>query len=670
MTRTTVQVNALPPIPQGVDDAIAIALLGFPVFPVALTPKGDGTFKKKPIHVGWQAKASTDPTAIRKMWLGESNAHVGILMGNGLVLIDPDAKKGARGIEVWEQYTSERGISLAYTLTTPTGGKHIFLRTKVRVESKDAWLTSVDVKGDSVGGGGFAVAYSVNMTRYSALQWMPEAMEMELSSPEPDERPTPGPLGPERDPALGVHGYAAGSVSKILANLRNLKLLELPLWNTTVYKEARNLLEFASSRWSGYTREQAHADLMEHAPTDGGFGPAEHQKCWDSAVEGHEKNGEKTRALPEGCDPNEPARDPNTDPSNDFGAWTTDEQLIAELVGGPVAPGMKSGGRPSRMVGGGAFILDAPRGVKPLWGNGSDVLWAEGEALMICGPSGVGKTRLARDLIRARISGGETVLGLPVAGGRRVLYLAMDRPRQIQRLLAGGLATLDRELLDERLVVWQGPPPEDVAKVTDTLLKLARQADADTIVVDSVKDAAIGLSDDAVGAGYNRARQECIAAGVEVLELHHTTKRGPNGAAPTTLADVYGSAWITNGAGSVVLLYGQPGDPIVDFRHLKQPEDVVGPYQLLHDVDGISIYHAADLLALARVAGSGGITAGDAAAALFDAQTPDKNQRETARRRLRRLATQGLLIEIPGDAATSKSSVWTSTATSTGGVTA
>lgn len=653
MTRTTVQVHALTPIPLGVEDALAIAQLGFPVFPVALTPKGDGTFKKKPIHVGWQAKASTDPTAIRKMWLGESNAHVGILMGNGLVLIDPDAKNGARGIEVWEQYMSEHGIKLAYTLTTPTGGKHIFLRTKVRVESKDAWLTNVDVKGDSVGGGGFAVAYSVNMTRYSALQWMPEAMETELSSPEKDERPTAEPIGPTRDPALGVDPYAAAVIERELLRLDECELLGLDYWNSTTFAVACNLLEFANSPWSGYSREQAHADLLDRAPTDSGFGPREHEERWDSAIQ---RIGDKGRP------------DPHSGASNDF------QPVVGEPSAEPVAVERVSSGsnqgRPSRMVGGGAFILDAPHGVKPLWGNGSDVLWAEGEALMICGPSGVGKTRLARDLIRARISGGETVLGLPVAGGRRILYLAMDRPRQIQRLLAGGLATLDRELLDERLVVWQGPPPEDVAKVTDTLLKLARQADADTIVVDSVKDAAIGLSDDAVGAGYNRARQECIAAGVEVLELHHTTKRGPNGASPTTLADVYGSAWITNGAGSVVLLYGQPGDPIVDFRHLKQPEDVVGPYQLLHDVDGISIYHAADLLALARVAGSGGITAGDAAAALFDAQTPDKNQRETARRRLRRLATQGLLIEIPGDAASSKSSVWTSTATSTGGVTA
>ena len=37
------------------------------------------------------------------------------------------------------------------------------------------------------------------------------------------------------------------------------------------------------------------------------------------------------------------------------------------------------------------------------------------------------------------------------------------------------------------------------------LSTVCRVPGADTVYLDSVKDAAIGLSDDAVGAGYNRA---------------------------------------------------------------------------------------------------------------------------------------------------------------------
>jgi hypothetical protein len=37
--------------------------------------------------------------------------------------------------------------------------------------------------------------------------------------------------------------------------------------------------------------------------------------------------------------------------------------------------------------------------------------------------------------------------------------------------------------------------------------------------------------------------------------------------------------WLTSGAGSVILLNGQPGDPIVSLHHLKQPAAAVGPLQ-------------------------------------------------------------------------------------------
>ena len=52
-----------------------------------------------------------------------------------------------------------------------------------------------------------------------------------------------------------------------------------------------------------------------------------------------------------------------------------------------------------------------------------------------------------------------------------------------------------------------------------------------------IKDAALGLSDDDAGAGYNRARQQVLAANIELLELHYTVKQGHNGSKPTALPD-------------------------------------------------------------------------------------------------------------------------------------
>ena len=57
---------------------------------------------------------------------------------------------------------------------------------------------------------------------------------------------------------------------------------------------------------------------------------------------------------------------------------------------------------------------------------------------------------------------------------------------------------------------------------------MCRVADADTVIVDSLKDAMIGLNDDAVTAGYNRARQHALEGGVQITEVHHNRKK-PNG---------------------------------------------------------------------------------------------------------------------------------------------
>lgn len=305
---------------------------------------------------------------------------------------------------------------------------------------------------------------------------------------------------------------------------------------------------------------------------------------------------------------------------------------------------------PTRLRPGGSFILDAPETVPAVWGAGDDVLWARGEALMLVGSPGVGKTTIAGQLVRARLGLAEHVLGYPVRSGRRrVLYLAMDRPQQIARGLRRLFSDDERETLDARLTVWPGPPPADLAQETRTLLDLARSANADTVVIDSVKDAALGLTDDQVGAGYNRARQLAIAAGVEILELHHQVKRGANGGKPDTLADVYGSTWITAGAGSVVLLAGAAGDPIVELRHLKQPAGEVGPLRVIHDhTAGTSaVWHGTDLLAMA-CASAAGLTSKAAACALFSTDKPSPAEEQKARRRLDSLVKEGLLRRREG----------------------
>jgi hypothetical protein len=97
--------------------------------------------------------------------------------------------------------------------------------------------------------------------------------------------------------------------------------------------------------------------------------------------------------------------------------------------------------------------------------------------------------------------------------------------------------------------------------------------------------------------------------------------------------------------GSVLLVRGEAGDLVVDLSHLKQPEEEVGPLQLLHDHGRgqTSLYNEVDLVALAEAAGAEGLLVFDAARAIFRTEQPDKNEVEKTRRRLDRLADQGQL---------------------------
>ena len=180
------------------------------------------------------------------------------------------------------------------------------------------------------------------------------------------------------------------------------------------------------------------------------------------------------------------------------------------------------------------------------------------------------------------------------------------------------------------------------------------------MIVDSLKDAAIGLTDDTVGAAYNRARQTAIAARVQVIEVHHNRKAlsGAKAERPT-IDDLYGSTWLPSGAGSVLLVSGAPGDPIVGLHHVKQPATEVGPLKIIHDqtTGRSSVWHSVDLVLLAKQ--PGGVTALAAAQAMYDANKPTANQKEKARRRLQQLEKSGQLELInAGNSGSKQPAIW------------
>ena len=181
---------------------------------------------------------------------------------------------------------------------------------------------------------------------------------------------------------------------------------------------------------------------------------------------------------------------------------------------------------------------------------------------------------------------------------------------------------------------------------------MCADANADTCIVDSLKDAACPISEESAGSGWNRARQKAIVAGTELVELHHPRKptKEQSGKKAPDLADLYGSRWIAAGSGSVVMLHGEPGDPIVEMHHRKPVMAPLAPLSILIRQDGtMALDEPVDLLQQARLRGANGITV-DVAAHLLFGDKPTKNEKEKARRKLESLEKSGLLVRVGGSA--------------------
>ncbi len=300
-----------------------------------------------------------------------------------------------------------------------------------------------------------------------------------------------------------------------------------------------------------------------------------------------------------------------------------------------------------RFIPGGVFLLDGGTDELPLWGTPDEALWMPGEELMICGPPGVGKSTLGQRIVCALLGIGDaTVLGLPVAASDgKVLYLALDRRRQIVRSFRRMVTDADRDVLDRRLV-FADHFPHDLLHEPGRLLAEALDAEAQWLVIDSLKDLGLLVEKPEHASAYNTARQEVLRAGVNVVALHHQKKSGADGRRPTTLADVYGGMQLTAGAGSVVLLWGKPED--LELRHLKSPMGEVGPLKMTVDLEvGEFTVRRRDVLAVLR-ASPRGLPVRTVAVVVEDTPDPDRSQIEKVRRELRRLENRKLAHYEPG----------------------
>ena len=129
------------------EPALALAAAGKRIFP--LVPQG-----KNPATANGFKAASCDAAQIRKWWARMPLANIGMPTdeGNRLFVVDVDAKNG--GLENWRYLCIEHGEVPTYTVTTPSGGLHLYFRWP-------AWnprrRISVQPGIDLMGEGGYVV---------------------------------------------------------------------------------------------------------------------------------------------------------------------------------------------------------------------------------------------------------------------------------------------------------------------------------------------------------------------------------------------------------------------------------------------------------------------------------------------------------------------------------
>ena len=300
---------------------------------------------------------------------------------------------------------------------------------------------------------------------------------------------------------------------------------------------------------------------------------------------------------------------------------------------------------PTEAVRGGEWIFERPPPPPAIWGEEERILWRAGEPATIYGPVGVGKTTLIQQVILGLCGvRDKPLLGLPLTRRGRVLYLALDRPLQAVQSMARMVAPADRDALNDYLVVWDRGLPFDLAnEEPGRLLEWCREIcpDVDTVILDGLYLAAAELEKPAVAARVNLAFQALVREGIEILVGHHP-KKLQAGARPKSLDQMFGGVWLAAGMGSIMLLWGEGGDIIVEFSQLKSPRETVGPFKVIHDHDTGTTTIQGELDVLKLVRQHNGISAPDTARFIYDTTKPSDNQVERARRQLQSLVKKGL----------------------------
>ncbi len=247
----------------------------------------------------------------------------------------------------------------------------------------------------------------------------------------------------------------------------------------------------------------------------------------------------------------------------------------------------------------GGSILSAEDNTVAVWGDDEVALWSERQPMIVAGPTGVGKSTIAQNLLLSAMGVGPSEFcGMPVRpleDDEFVLYLAADRPIQIEVGMAriaraawpGELVDLEA-LLDRHLLVHEGPLVTQVEKDTWIYVKMIEAAEQQLgkrcawLVIDSLKDMTLDLIKPEAANAINSSSQLVVQRGTECLSLHHSRKGQQGAVGPKTIDDIYGGMAITAGSGTVLFAHA-PGKELDEDKegydiNLRLLKEANGPW--------------------------------------------------------------------------------------------
>ena len=123
------------------DSALSYAKAGFRVFPLAPNSKG------KQVVSSWKEEATDNPIEIMNWWNINPNYNVAIATGNGLLVIDIDTKKGAKGLESRETYGKK--LPTTMEIKTPSGGYHLYYYVEGEFKNRVNLYPGIDIRAEN-----------------------------------------------------------------------------------------------------------------------------------------------------------------------------------------------------------------------------------------------------------------------------------------------------------------------------------------------------------------------------------------------------------------------------------------------------------------------------------------------------------------------------------------